>query len=517
MSSLSLSNTRVGTRLGGSFGILALLLLLSVVFGVTRLSSLNATVDLVQRQAQAGVLSATLVGQAHEMSGLLGRAVIADALDTVQASLKEADELRVQTVNTKAALTALLTTDEARALMNVVDSTEAAYRGGLEKGIAAIKGGDSDAARIALNEKGLRSAQAAYLKALSDLDTLARKNIDEAKAEATAAYVFGRNMLFGAAALAAVLAAVLGLWITRSLTEPVEQAVQVAGRIADGDLTQDVISDRGDELGRLLSTMKAMQQSLRHIVEGVRNSSESIATASAEIAQGNLDLSQRTEHQATALQQTAASMEELGSTVRQNADNAKQANQLAQSASTIAVKGGDMVSQVVDTMKGINTSSKRIADIISVIDGIAFQTNILALNAAVEAARAGEQGRGFAVVASEVRSLAQRSATAAREIKSLISVSVEQVEQGTELVDRAGATMTEIVSSIKRVTDIMGEISAASNEQSSGVAQVGQTISQMDQTTQQNAALVEEGAASAESLKSQAQQLVQSVAVFRIA
>ncbi len=248
----------------------------------------------------------------------------------------------------------------------------------------------------------------------------------------------------------------------------------------------------------------------------MRNSSDSIATGSAQIASGNADLSQRTEEQASALEETAASMEQLGSTVKANADSAREANQLAISASTVAIQGGEVVGQVVETMKGINDSSKRIADIISVIDGIAFQTNILALNAAVEAARAGEQGRGFAVVASEVRSLAQRSAEAAKEIKVLITASVERVEQGTTLVGQAGTTMVEVVSSIKRVTDIMGEISAASTEQSAGVSQVGEAVSQMDQVTQQNAALVEESAAAAESLKSQAQQLVQAVAVFKI-
>jgi len=252
-------------------------------------------------------------------------------------------------------------------------------------------------------------------------------------------------------------------------------------------------------------------------VHRVRLNADSVATASAEISQGNSDLSMRTEEQASALEETAASMEELSSTVRQNAENARQGNQLAQNASTVAVRGGEVVGQVVDTMKGINDASRKIADIIGVIDGIAFQTNILALNAAVEAARAGEQGRGFAVVASEVRSLAGRSAEAAKEIKGLISDSVQRVEQGTVLVDQAGTTMAEVVAAIRRVTDIMGEISAASTEQSQGVAQVGEAVTQMDQATQQNAALVEESAAAAESLKLQAQQLVQAVAVFKLA
>lgn len=259
-----------------------------------------------------------------------------------------------------------------------------------------------------------------------------------------------------------------------------------------------------------------MQSSLVKVVSSVRQGSESVATASAEIAHGNHDLSSRTESQASALEQTAASMEELGAAVKQNAESARTANQLAQSASTVAIQGGEVVGRVVETMKGINESSRKIFDIISVIDGIAFQTNILALNAAVEAARAGEQGRGFAVVASEVRSLAGRSAEAAKEIKSLIGASVERVEQGSALVDQAGKTMTEVVASIRRVTDIMGEISAASNEQAMGVAQVGEAVTHMDQATQQNAALVEEMAAAASSLKSQAEDLVQTVAVFEL-
>jgi len=311
----------------------------------------------------------------------------------------------------------------------------------------------------------------------------------------------------------------IGFWIARSILRQLggEPALlnAITRSIAQGDLAVDIPPSTNES--SVIHGIQTMRDNVASIVMRVRQGSESVATASAEIAQGNHDLSSRTEQQASALEETAASMEELSSTVRQNADNARQANQLAVSASSVAQQGGDVVAQVVETMKGINTSSQKIADIIGVIDGIAFQTNILALNAAVEAARAGEQGRGFAVVASEVRSLAGRSAEAAKEIKNLISASVERVEQGNAQVDKAGATMTEVVAAIRRVTDIMGEISAASSEQSTGVAQVGEAVTQMDHATQQNAALVEQMAAAASSLNGQAGELVESVAVFKLA
>ena len=309
---------------------------------------------------------------------------------------------------------------------------------------------------------------------------------------------------------------VVGFLLIRSIVRPLGQAVDVAGHVAQGCLDMEIDATGHDELAHLLKSIQNMQQSLTKTVSAVRQGSESVATASAEIAQGNLDLSSRTESQASALEETAASMEQLSAQVKHNADNARTANQLAQSASTVVIQGGEVVGQVAETMKGINDSSRRIADIISVIDGIAFQTNILALNAAVEAARAGEEGRGFAVVASEVRALAGRSADAAKEIKRLIDVSVVRVEHGTALVEKAGETMTEVVASIRRVTVIIGEISAASNEQALGVAQVGEAVTQMDQATQQNAALVEQMAAAASSLKSQAEDLVQVVSVFKL-
>ena len=335
---------------------------------------------------------------------------------------------------------------------------------------------------------------------------------DEAVAEASASRLeIGATLL-----VASVVLLLAGLWLARRLTAPMNHAVGVADQLAQGNLAVPIEPSGNEETLKLLTAMARMQGSFAGIVRGVQVNAESVALASAEIAQGNQDLSSRTEQQASSLQETAASMEELGSKVSQNAQSAAQANQLARSASSVAVRGGEVVSQVVDTMKGINESSRKISDIIQVIDGIAFQTNILALNAAVEAARAGEQGRGFAVVASEVRSLAGRSAEAAKEIKTLINASVERVAFGTALVDQAGVTMTEVVTSIKRVTDIMGEISAASSEQSAGVAQVGQAVMLMDQATQQNAALVEQMAAAAGSLKSQAQELVHTVAQFKL-
>lgn len=309
----------------------------------------------------------------------------------------------------------------------------------------------------------------------------------------------------------------IALLVVRKRTSALlAQVNNIAQGISNGNLSQKISALDHSEEGKLLSIMGAMQDKLASVIGTIRISAEGVATASSEIAQGNSDLSSRTEEQASSLEETASSMEELTSTVKQNADNARQANQLAEGASTVAVKGGEVINEVVNTMKSINHSSHKIVDIISVIDSIAFQTNILALNAAVEAARAGEQGRGFAVVATEVRTLAQRSAVAAKEIKELINDSVNKVDEGTHLVDKAGVTMSEIVNSVRRVTDIMNEIFAASNEQSAGIEQINQAVTQMDEATQQNAALVEQTAAAAESLSSQAQQLVHTIAMFQI-
>ncbi|RBA25680.1 methyl-accepting chemotaxis protein [Herminiimonas fonticola] len=343
-----------------------------------------------------------------------------------------------------------------------------------------------------------------------------QSTVDAKSAEANKTSTQSVTIILTITGIALLLSITLGFFITRAITRPLNQAVTVAQTVAAGDLTSRIEITSKDETGQLLQALKDMNESLVGIVTEVRGGTATIATASNEIASGNLDLSSRTEQQASSLEETASSMEELTSTVKQNAENARQANSLSLSASEVAVKGGAVVGQVVETMNGINESARKIADIISVIDGIAFQTNILALNAAVEAARAGEQGRGFAVVATEVRNLAQRSAAAAKEIKLLIDDSVGRVDVGSKLVAQAGATMTEVVSSVKRVTDIVTEITAASQEQSSGIEQVNEAIVQMDEVTQQNAALVEQAAAAAASLKEQAAKLERTVDVFKI-
>jgi len=408
--------------------------------------------------------------------------------------------------------------DEERKLADEFKAKWAEYQGFAKKVVDLGRAGKGDDAR----DIGEGGAKMAADEAIGALDRLTAFNFDGGKKEAEHAalvYQRARFITLGLVTAALAIGLVMSLLITRSLLsqlggEPVVAAA-VARAVAAGDLSTHIALKAGDSHS-LMAGLQHMQESLAQVVSSVRSGSEHVATASSQIAQGNSDLSGRTEQQASSLQQTAASMEELGTTVKQNAENARQADHLARNASEVASRGGAAVSRVVETMRGINESSRRIADIIGVIDGIAFQTNILALNAAVEAARAGEQGRGFAVVASEVRSLAQRSADAAREIKSLIAASVERVEQGTSQVDEAGTTMQEVVQSISRVTAIMSEISAASREQSAGVSQVGQAVTEMDRATQQNAALVEQSAAAAESLRTQAQALVAVVAEFRL-
>ena len=401
-------------------------------------------------------------------------------------------------------------------LQRALGSSAQAVQGQIQQSLQMVERDILNATELQLPSKDYFDAFTRTIEALNALNNLSMASLDQALQARVAG--LQRNLLWVALALVLTLSATsaMALVFVRSMTGPLSQAVALSRAVAQGDLSGEPIAHGTNEVGQLLEALQQMRAQLTQVVRNVRSGSESVATASVQIAQGNTDLSARTESQASALEETAASMEQLNATVRQNADSAQQASQLAANASTVAVQGGEVVAQVVDTMHGINASSQKISDIIGVIDSIAFQPHILALNAAVEAARAGEQGRGFAVVASEVRSLAGRSAEAAREIKTLISASVERVAQGSALVDRAGATMSEVVGAIRRVTDIVGEISAASHEQSLGVAQVGEAVTQMDQVTQQNAALVEEMAAAASSLKNQAEDLVQVVSVFRL-
>ncbi|MES2889990.1 MAG: methyl-accepting chemotaxis protein [Pseudomonadota bacterium] len=511
-----LNNLRMRTRLLGAFAITTLITLLVGLLGMNSTSQQAAAMSsmyenrLLPIQDVAGANKQAL----YVSRNLSTYVILTDPADI--SKLKGRIEERMQ--NYRVLMTKYQATELAPQETALLSKLMEAWRPYLAAQAKVFKladeGRDAEAYAVITEE-----AMPAFQVADDLLSELVQVNAELAKASNLASdqnYAQVRNIIIAAIAIAVVLSAALAMVITASVIGPLAQGVQVAESVAAGDLTVEVKSQGSDEVAQLLNAMGKMKDGLVSVVSRVRTGSESVSSASIQIAEGNQDLSSRTEQQASALEETAASMEELSSTVKQNADNAQQANQLAQTASTVAIQGGQVVSQVVDTMKGIETSSKKIADIISVIDGIAFQTNILALNAAVEAARAGEQGRGFAVVAGEVRNLAQRSASAAKEIKELITESVERVSSGTVLVDKAGSTMHEVVDSVRRVTDIMAEISAASKEQSDGVAQIGEAVTQMDQATQQNAALVEEMAAAASSLRTQATDLVETVAVFRL-
>ncbi|MBT2326188.1 MCP four helix bundle domain-containing protein [Variovorax paradoxus] len=511
-----MKNWKIGTRLGIGFALVLALLASIAGIGVLRLQNVgNATEDMVQRSlVKERLAAAWLLGTSSNSvrTFALVKSNDAEVQDYLQKNITKTS---AGISETQKKLEAMLDSPEEQAISADIKEKRSQYialRGGILK--LKAEGKQDEAAQIT-NSK-LVPMLDVYDASIRSMLTYQAGRIDKAAGSIDGLYRSGRVNVIVLALIALALGAVLAWLLTRSITRPLNEAVHVAQTVAAGDLRSEVLVKTRDETGLLMQALKGMNANLAKVVGDVRAGTDTIAAASSQIASGNQNLSTRTEEQASSLEETAASMEELTSTVKQNADNARQANQLAISASKVAMKGGDVVSQVVDTMASINASSKKIVDIIGVIDGIAFQTNILALNAAVEAARAGEQGRGFAVVASEVRSLAQRSAAAAKEIKGLIDDSVGKVDAGSALVGEAGKTMEEIVSSVKRVTDIIGEITAASHEQTQGIEQINQAITQMDQVTQQNAALVEEASAAAQSMQEQAGNLVDAVSVFRL-
>jgi methyl-accepting chemotaxis protein len=512
-----LSSLSISKRLYGVVALLGLAFAAAAVVTSIRLDDVVAKADLTaERRVPALMQMAELELNVTRMSLQVRHAILSRTPEELAATLADIGTRRKHIDEALVAYEKGLFTQAGRDRFASVPPVVADFWRVGGENIALIQAGKKEEAFAFLVDKTI-PARNALLEQLSQTVRYQNESLDKDIDTIQAETAQTKFVVLGLLLASVVLLGLFSWHIASLLQRRILQARQVAEQVRDGDLATSVSDASRDELSPLLAALSEMQQSLSRVVGSVRGNAESVATASAQIAQGNQDLSGRTEQQASALQQTAATMEQLGTTVRHNADSAKQANQLAITASSVAAQGGQVVGQVVTTMQAINDSSRRINDIIGVIDGIAFQTNILALNAAVEAARAGEQGRGFAVVAAEVRNLAQRSADAAKEIKGLIGRSVEQVEQGTALVDQAGKTMTEIVGSIQRVSDIVAEISSASIEQSSGVQQVGEAVTQMDQATQQNAALVEESAAAAESLKGQAHQLVQAVAVFRLA
>jgi methyl-accepting chemotaxis protein len=512
-----MSNFKISTRLVILVGLLSAGL---IGIGSVGLFGISQSNDALERVYKENLLP---FGEIAEMETLilknrmsLDAALINPTPELIQQHISEI-AAGVAEVNKKwdAYAASNFSPEEARIAKTLTEDRVKYLREGFTPAVEALKAGNLDEAKR-LDIGPVSALGVAVRKGLVDLRKL---QLDEARAEYDAAvvrYTMTRMGSIVAIFVGVLFSALFGLGLIRGISRALAQAVDAANAVAQGDLSRPIRVQGNDEVAQLLTSLSAMQSSLVGIVGEVRQGTDTIASASSQIAAGNMDLSSRTEGQASSLEETAAAMEQLTSTVQQNADNAHQANQLALSASSVAVKGGSVVAQVVGTMGAINASSRKIVDIIGVIDGIAFQTNILALNAAVEAARAGEQGRGFAVVAAEVRSLAQRSAAAAKEIKTLIGDSVDKVEEGSKQVQEAGQTMNEIVDSVKRVTDIMAQISVASQEQTSGIEQINQAITQMDQVTQQNAALVEEAAAAAASLQEQASALTQVVSVFKL-
>jgi len=519
---MNLSNMKVGQRLGLGFSLVLVLLVAVTVVGIMRMAQIQDRLDHVV--SVNNVVTRLVVDMRNNVSERLNALRTLTLMTNPDDMEPELDRFKVQTAkydDIKKKLNAKFATDstvQEKTLMGQIEGFESAAMPAIAKASELYLANKAeDATRVMIKE--VRPVQKKWLEGLDQFASMEDKQNAQSQVDADAAFKSARSFMLILLAFAVAIGVAAAVVITRSLlrqlgAEPGYTA-KIATSIAHGDLAIVIDTDHA-VAGSLLVEMKNMRGSLVDIVGQVRAGTETIGTASREIAAGNIDLSSRTEMQASSLEKTASAMEELTSTVKQNADNAREANQLAASASEVARKGGEVVSQVVETMGSINTSANKIVDIIGVIDGIAFQTNILALNAAVEAARAGEQGRGFAVVASEVRNLAQRSAAAAKEIKTLIGDSVEKVAAGTKLVGQAGVTMDEVVASVKRVTDIMSEIADASQEQSAGIAQVNLSIIEMDGMTQQNAALVEQAAAAAQSLQDQAGELQRVVSVFRL-
>ncbi|QNB06687.1 HAMP domain-containing protein [Herbaspirillum frisingense] len=511
-----IANLKLGARLGLGFGLVLVLLAGITGLAIASLSTLHqGTRQIVEDRYPQVLLANDVLLRISENASAMRNLLLLDDHQKLIEEIARIDKGEAAIGEDLGKLQARLSSEQGRKSFAEILALRASYRQGQQRFLQlASTGATMDATELLMTS--LRQDQDKYIARLKSYISVGTMMMERSGQEAADQYHGKTLIMLAIAALAVLLGGGFAWWTTRSITRPVRHAVEVAQQVADGNLCSEIRAGARDEIGQLLEALRQMNGSLTRIVADVRGGAETIATASAEIAGGNLDLSARTEQQAGSLEETAAAMEELTSTVRQNAENAQQANQLASDASGVAARSGEVVQQVVSTMQGISEASRRIVDIIGVIDGIAFQTNILALNAAVEAARAGEQGRGFAVVASEVRSLAQRSATAAKEIKALIDDSVAQVDAGGRLVVQAGATMGEVVDSVRRVSHIVGEISMATQEQRAGIEQVNHAITHMDETTQQNAALVEQAAAAAQSLQDQSQRLRELVGVFRL-
>jgi len=513
---LALANLRIGKRLALGFGLICIMLIVMIVLSNAMLARTNAGTDeIVNGRMPRIALTTQMQDRINDIAISLRNMILSESGSDHRRQVKDIMAARAAMDAILIKLRASLHNPKAIELLAQMEKETALYKAGQDAMIKHLEAEEVDEARALLGED-LGPLLMRLKRATSEQTALQVAIADEAARDAAATYRNTSLLMWGLGGVALLLS-VLAAWaITRSITRPLAQALTVANTVAAGDLTSRIEVTTHDETGQLLQALKTMNENLARTVGTVRVGTDTIAVAAAEVAAGSHDLSIRTEQQAAALEEAASSMEELTATVRQNADNARQANVMAGLASSVASRGGDVIEQVVGTMDGINASSNKINDIIGVIDGIAFQTNILALNAAVEAARAGEQGRGFAVVAGEVRNLAQRSAAAAREIKGLIQDSSGKVAEGGKLVAQAGQTMREIVDSVRSVTDIMTEISAASVEQTAGIEQINQAVAQMDEGTQQNAALVEEAAAAATSMREQAALLAQAVAVFQI-